>query len=149
MVCCEKSSLAGFEEIMKNSISIALALLVGCAGADGEDGWQGQAGPRGPQGEQGPPGNSDVIVGELLCTGGVEGSFMTVYAWIMADGDAVGICDLDEFEGSDTEPLIAGSCSLVSRKLLLEGATSGLITIRFSEQGALLSGAFTGSLSCK
>jgi hypothetical protein len=138
------------------AIALAAALVLGfngwgCAGADGEDGREGPPGPRGEQGEPGPAGaaNSDVIVQTILCTGEVDGTFLTAYIWLLSDGDAVGICDLDEFEGSDTEPLIGNTCSLVSRRLIIEGFESGLITITFSDQGALLSGAFTGGLECQ
>lgn len=122
-----------------------MLVALGCAGADGEDGLQG---PPGQPGAPGLEGTADIVTGTALCTGDVDGSYLTLYAWFMADDSVIGICDLDEYNGSDTEPLIGSSCTMVSRRLINSGAVSGLITITVTDAGVQVSGEIEGDLTC-
>lgn len=139
---------------MKHAVLFALALA--CAGADGEDGQDGAPGPRG---EQGPPGLDAVpspgevpagVVDTVLCQSSTADNvtFLSAYVWFFADGSSVGVCFLDEFVGSSSTPIIGNGCTLQSRQALIDGAASGLVTITFGSNGATLSGAFTGTMSC-
>ncbi len=127
---------------MKYAVLLALALA--CAGADGED---GEDGARGPQGEAAPPVG---VVDGVLCQSSTADSitFLSAYLWFFSDGTSVGVCFIDEFAGSESSPIIGNQCFLQSRQSLIDGAASGLVTITFGDNGATLSGAFTGTMTC-
>lgn len=131
------------------------ALTTGCGGDPGEPGPQG---PPGPRGEQGPPGLGAEpspeapagVVDTILCQSSTADNvtFLSAYLWFFADGSSVGVCFIDEFVGSSSTPIIGNGCTLQSRQALIDGAASGLVTITFDSNGATLSGAFTGTMSC-
>lgn len=125
--------------MIKALAAAGLLFLVSCYGVEG------------PQGPAGPPGvdlEPDVVQGVIHCSEDFEGTWLNVTVWVLSDGSAIGICDLDEFVGSDTQTLIGNSCSLISRRLV-ESVGSGLIRITFTDSSAQVSGALVGWLGCQ
>jgi hypothetical protein len=148
----------------KDATIALLAVLVlsvngwGCAGADGQDGAPGAPGPQGeqgpagldgatgPQGPAGQPGpEQDIVVGSFLCQVDDGTTFLSAYVTLFADGDAIGSCYLSEFDVArfnHSSSLIGPSCTLISL------VNAGIVTLDFSQEPPVVSGALTGTMEC-